>query len=106
MVKRTNGNGHLAKLPVTVPLLTIKLSGSLEGHTIIARGISFNELRAMQQGEIQDTGLVSLLLDAVSDHSLDIDDLGSLSPSLVLEITNAWLDAQKEAALPPASAER
>ena len=91
--------------PVTFDTLTVRPKGQgLSGHTLEMRYPSVRFLIANKRGEAGDEEYWEELLDAVISHDLDRDP-ERLTARQVNAIGLAWIEAMKEAAVPPVSGE-
>lgn len=91
------------KRPIDLPPLEVLPGGALSGHTFRMRRLSTREYIAFRRGEVDDAALFEAAIGAVEEHSVDIEDLGTLPPNVVDDLVAAWIAAHREAAVPPAS---
>lgn len=91
--------------PVEFDTLEVRPTGrGLGGHTLHMRRPSVRFLIAWRRGTADDETYWEEIVDAVVDHDLDREP-DRLTAAQVAEIGSAWLEAMKEAAVPPASGE-
>ena len=83
-----------------VPTLLVKPTGLLAGHTLRMRFPSTRYWIAHERGETSQAMFWAEALDAIEEHDLGRDP-GSLQPSYIIELVEAWVAALKEAAVPP-----
>lgn len=89
--------------PVEFETLDVRPKGrGLGGHVLQMRRPSVRFLIAWKRGQADDETYWEEIVDAILSHDLDRDP-DRLTAAQVAEIGSAWLDAMKDAAVPPAS---
>ena len=89
--------------PVEFETLEVRPKGrGLGGHTLLMRRPSVRFLIAWKRGNADDEVYWEEIVDAIISHDLDRDP-DRLTAAQVNAIGTAWLDAMKDAAVPPAS---
>lgn len=78
------------------------LTGPLAGAHIVMGGITGHELIRMRSGEMTESDSIAFTAAKVLEHDLDTADILDLDHSVMLAISQAWRDAMKETAVPPA----
>ena len=89
--------------PVEFDTLEVSPKGrGLGGHTLTMRRPSVRFLIAWKRGQADDETYWEEILDAIITHDLDREP-DRLTAAQVNAVGSAWLDAMKDAAVPPAS---
>lgn len=89
--------------PVTFDTLEVRpRHRGLTGHVLHMRHPSVRFLIAQRRGTADDAEYWEEIIDAITEHDLDRDP-STLTAPMVNAIGLAWIEAMKDAALPPAS---
>lgn len=88
--------------PVDVPLLVVHPGGPLKGRTLLMHLPSVRWWIANERGLTDAVGFWEEVVTAIEQHDLG-RDVETLPPAYITLISNAWVKALTELALPPAS---
>ena len=95
----------LEKRPTALPVMTVTFEdGPLAGHEFLMHEPP--SALVFSGDDILERELVPPALAAVVDHTLEVEDIRTIPPSWGIALANGWVDAWKDAALPPATGRR
>lgn len=80
------------------------LTGDLKGAHIVMGSMTGQDVIRLQSGEMNEGDAIQLAASKIVEHNLDTDDPMSLDLAVLLQISEAWRSAIKDAAVPPTSA--
>ena len=81
----------------------IDLTGELEGFHVTMGSMTGRELIWLRSGEITEGEAAEFAASKVIEHDFDVPDIRDLDYYVLLQISQAWSEAMKDAAVPPAS---
>lgn len=85
----------------TLDPLTVRPNGKLSGHELVMRRPTTAEWIRLKRGEIGNADMLDMIVKAVIDHTFTCE-VDELDPLLVVQIGDAWFDAQKQESVPQA----
>lgn len=82
----------------------LALVGELDGFHVTMGSPSGRELIRLRSGEMTEGEAIEYSISKIVDHDFDVDDLLELDAWILLEVSRAWSQAMKDAAVPPTPA--
>lgn len=79
------------------------LKGELAGAHIVMAGMNGRDLIRLQSGDLTEAEAMEFAASKVVEHDLEVADILDLELPDLLQISQAWRDALRDAAVPPES---
>lgn len=83
----------------------LTLTGELEGFHVTMAAMRGREVIALTAGDMDEGQVIDLVAERMLEHDFGVDDPRDLDAWMLGEIVEPWVEAHKDAALPPVTGE-